>query len=266
MSRVLVTGGAAGFGQALAEIYAARGDQVLVTDLATGLDPARLPAAVGEGDVRYLRLDVRETADWANARTWVEREWGGLDLLVNNAGVAGGGRIDSIPLDDWAWIIDTNLMGVVRGCHTFTPLFKAQRSGRIVNVASMAGLVHPAGMSSYNAVKAAVVALSETMLHELAGFDVGVSVVCASFFRTNLDQGFRGADADVERSARRLITGAKLDAPTVAARAVARIDEGRFLVLTHADGRALYRLKRLTPRLYHRSMKKLGRRLSAGND
>jgi NAD(P)-dependent dehydrogenase (short-subunit alcohol dehydrogenase family) len=121
-------------------------------------------------------------------------------------------------------------------------------------------------MSSYNAVKAAVIALSETMLHELSAFDVGVSVVCASFFRTNLDQGFRTADADVEKSARRLITGARYDAPTIAARAVARIDQGHFLVLTHADGRAAYRLKRLAPSLYHRSMKKLGRRLSQGND
>jgi NAD(P)-dependent dehydrogenase (short-subunit alcohol dehydrogenase family) len=266
MSRVLITGGASGFGQALARVYAARGDRVLVTDLATELDPADLPPAVASGEVRYSRLDVREAADWENARDWVERQWGGLDLLINNAGVAGGGRIESIPIDDWTWIVDTNLFGVVRGCRTFTPMLKRQRGGRIVNVASMAGLVHPAGMSSYNAVKAAVVALSETMLHELSAYDVGVSVVCASFFRSNLDDGFRAADADVARSARRLITRARFDAATIATRAVAQIDRGRFLVLTHADGRLAYRVKRVTPRLYHRSMSKLGRRLSESND
>ena len=102
----------------------------------------------------------------------VEERWGGLDVLVNNAGVAGGGRIDVAGLDEWQWIIEINLLGVVRGCRTFAPLFKRQRSGRIVNVASLAGLVHPAGMASYNAVKAAVVALTETLGHELAAYGV----------------------------------------------------------------------------------------------
>ena len=74
------------------------------------------------------------------------------------------------------------------------PLFKRQRSGHIVNVASLAGLVHPAGMASYNAVKAAVVALTETTGHELAAYGVRASVVCPSYFRTNLMASMQGAD------------------------------------------------------------------------
>ena len=110
-----------------------------VTDLADGAD---------------LHLDITSDDDWATARDWVDVHWGGLDVVVNNAGVAGGGRIDVAGIDEWQWIIDVNLLGVVRGCRTFTPVFKGQGSGRIVNVASLAGLVHPAGMASYNAVKA----------------------------------------------------------------------------------------------------------------
>lgn len=100
--------------------------------------------------------------------------------------MAAGGRIDVLTVEDWRWITEINLFGVVRGCRTFTPLFKRQGSGHIVNTASAAGLVHPPVMSSYNAVKAAVVALSETLTHELGPYGITTSVVCPTFFRTNL--------------------------------------------------------------------------------
>ena len=135
---------------------------------------------------------MRSDDDWAAARDWVEREWGGLDVLVNNAGVAGGGRLDVAGLDEWQWITEINLFGVVRGIRTFTPMFKQQRSGQIVNIASLAGLVHPAGMGSYNAVKAGVVALTETAGHELAEYGVRCAAVCPSYFRTGLVEKMQG--------------------------------------------------------------------------
>ena len=163
--RVLVTGGASGLGAALVARYAARGDQVLSADLETQ-QVVETPRVVETQrvvePVETRRLDVRSEDDWEAARAWVEAEWGGLDLLVNNAGVAGGGRIDRCSIEDWQWILDVNLLGVVRGTRAFVPMMKAQGSGRIVNTASLAGLVHPPGMGSYNAVKAAVVAFSET--------------------------------------------------------------------------------------------------------
>ena len=81
-------------------------------------------------------------------------------------------------------MIDINLLGVVRGCRTFVPMMKAQGSGHIVNTASLAGLVHPPAMASYTAVKAGVVALSETLSYELDPFGISVSAVCPGFFRT----------------------------------------------------------------------------------
>ena len=152
-----------GSGAALAAAFLARGDDVLDRGHqrarscradAWPIPPPRQP--------HFIKLDVRSDDDWAAARDWVEREWGGLDVLVNNAGVAGGGRIDVAGMDEWQWITEINLFGVVRGTRTFVPMFKQQRSGHIVNIASLAGLVHPAGMGSYNAVKAGVVAFSET--------------------------------------------------------------------------------------------------------
>ena len=90
--RVLVTGGASGLGAALVKRYAERGDQVLSADLSEG---GAAPTDRGsDSSVVGRRLDVTSEDDWEAARAWVAAEWGGLDLLVNNAGVAGGGRID----------------------------------------------------------------------------------------------------------------------------------------------------------------------------
>src|SRR3546814_13789456 len=99
-------------------------------------------------------------------------QFGGVDLLFNNAGVAQSGPIDETTMDDWQWIVDINLLGVVRGCRVFTPLMKTQGSGVIVNIASMAGLIHPPQMAAYNTTKAAVVALSETLKAELHRYDI----------------------------------------------------------------------------------------------
>jgi NAD(P)-dependent dehydrogenase (short-subunit alcohol dehydrogenase family) len=256
--RVLVTGGASGLGFALVRALAARGDRVLATDLG-GTRPAGLPDATA-----YRQLDVRTDADWDAALTHVRDAWGGLDLLVNNAGVAAGGRIDVATMDEWQWIVDINLLGVVRGCRTFTPLFKEQGSGHIVNTASLAGLVHAPGMAAYNAVKAGVVAVSETLSHELAPHGIAVSVVCPSFFRTNLGASFQGADTAMEDAGRHLVSRSRRTADDVAAAVVRGIDARRDVILTDADGRIVWRAKRFARPLYTATMRRAGRRVAAG--
>lgn len=249
--RILVTGGASGLGAALVRAFTARGERVIATDLAETA-PQGLPAGA-----EYLRLDVTSDEDWARALTHVERHWGGLDVLVNNAGVAAGGRIDVLTVQDWRWITEINLFGVVRGCRTFTPLFKRQGRGHIVNIASMAGLVHPPVMGSYNAVKAAVVALSETLHHELGPYGVTTSVVCPSFFRTNLASSLSGSDPMVEASATKLINGSKLTADDIAAQVLKGVDRGRPLILTDRPGRLALRAKRVLRPLYDRTMRRV---------
>lgn len=232
-ARVLVTGGASGLGLELARQYLARGARVLVGDLA----PSRTDSVPEQA--AYLRLDVRSEEDWTAAREWVEQEWGGLDVLVNNAGIATGGRIDVESTADWERVIDINLLGVVRGCRTFAPVFKAQRGGQIVNVASLAGFIHGPGMSSYNAAKAGVVALSETLGFELHPWGIGVSVVCPSFFRTNLHTSLTGTDTEMERTAIALIQGAPYTAEDVAAAVIAGVDAGEAVILPDEVARAM---------------------------
>ncbi len=262
MSRALVTGGASGLGLALTRLLLARGDDVLVVDLAEDRpDSVPHPAA-------YRRLDVRSQQDWDAALDWVREEWGTLDLLVNNAGVATGGRIDVESMADWERVVDINLLGVVRGCHTFTPLLKAQRRGHIVNVASLAGLVHAPGMASYNAAKAGVVALSETIGFELSPWGIDVSVVCPAFFRTNLHESFMGKDTAVQDAGVRLVTNAKVDADHVAKIVLEGVDKHKKVILTDRFGRQAYFTKLFARPLYDRTARRGAARLArrAGAD
>lgn len=254
--RVLITGGAGGLGLALAAAYLDRGARVLVADLA----PTR-PDGV-PGDAAYLTLDVRSDADWARARDWVDGEWGGLDLLVNNAGLASGGRIDHDNIDDWQRMFDVNLFGVARGCRTFAPVFKAQRSGHILNIASAAGLIHGPGMSSYNAAKAGVVALSETLGFELSPWGIGVAVACPSFFRTNLHAGFVGADTAMQAAAVALIDRSPLSAEEVASAIVAGLDAGEQVIVPDELARATVAMKNTDPQAYAARSHALGQRLA----
>ena len=260
--RALVTGGASGLGRALATLLARRGDRVLACDLAEDA-PADLPAGVD-----YQRLDVRSQQDWDAALARVRQDWGGLDLLVNNAGVATGGRIDVEAMADWERVVGINLLGVARGCHTVTPLLKEQRSGHIVNVASLAGLVHGPGMASYNATKAGVVALSETLGYELAPWSIDVSVVCPAFFRTNLHSSFAGKDTAMQAVGERLITQAKVTADDVAATVLDGIDKRKAIILTDRFGRGAYYGKRFARPVYDRLMSRQAARLArrAGAD
>lgn len=238
--RVLITGAASGLGKALADRFEARGDRVLRTDLTPSSD---------------LKLDITRDEDWAAARDHVQKTWGGLDVLVNNAGVAGGGRLDVAGLDEWQWITEINLFGAVRGTATFTPMFKEQGSGTFVNVASLAGLVHPAGMASYNAVKAAVVALTETTGHELAAYGVTAHVVCPSYFRTNLMSSVQGKDAALSATLSKLVEESPTSADDIAAAVLEGLDRGDEVIIPDEAAQMAVDLKRTDRATYDTVMR-----------
>lgn len=245
--RVLVTGAASGLGAALSDAFEERGDRVLRTDRSL---------------VDEHRLDITSAEDWAAAESWVRSEWGGLDVLVNNAGVAGGGRLDVAEVGEWEWIFSVNLFGMVRGLRRFVPLFKEQRSGHVVNVASLAGLVHPAGMASYNAVKASVVALSETTGHELAEWDVACSVVCPSYFRTNLMDGLQGADSGLGAVMAQLIDRSPYSAEDIAREVLAGMDRGEAVIIPDEAARSAWELKQNDRDAYDAVMRKQAHKLN----
>ncbi|NLD85108.1 MAG: SDR family NAD(P)-dependent oxidoreductase [Actinomycetales bacterium] len=256
--RVLITGGASGLGLALATAFLERGDRVTIADLAPADErPASIPS-----DARYLRLDVRSEDEWITARKEIDEIWGGLDVLVNNAGIAQGGRIEMLTEEDWRQITDINLLGVARGCRTFVPQLKEQGHGLIVNTASLAGLVHPPTMSSYTAVKAAVVAISESLRWELEPFGVDVSVICPSFFRTNLASSLNSSDPAAAGFASKLIDRADRGADEIAAEVMSALEVGEFLILPDPEARKSYRGKRMLPAVYTKTMTEMGRKFA----
>lgn len=249
MSRVLVTGAASGLGAALADAFEARGDEVLRTDVSPGVD---------------LHLDITSDADWAAALAHVEQTWGGLDVLVNNAGVAGGGRLDVATMDEWQWITEINLFGAVRGTRTFVPMLKRQGSGRIVNTASLAGLVHPAGMASYNASKAAVVALTETTGHELAHHGITAHVICPSYFKTNLMSSLQGADTALAAVMTKLVDNSPVSAADIAAAVLEGLDRGDEVIVPDQAARDAYGLKQADRATYDLIMRDQAAKLDRG--
>jgi len=228
---VVISGGARGLGAALAQLHRERGDEVCVADLRPT-------------DDSQLALNVSSEADWAKVAAWTADNWPRVDRLYNCAGIAGGGRIDVSGFDEFERTIDINLLGTVRGIRAFVPAMKTQRSGQIVNIASLAGLVHPAGMSAYSASKAGVVAISESLNFELKGYGITVSVVCPSFFQSDLSESLSGQDQMAQAIARKLIDKAPQTAADVAAEVLAQADAGETLILPDQSSRDTFAFKR----------------------
>lgn len=178
----VITGGASGIGRALAVRAVELGMNVVIADVEIG--PLRSTA--DDLGIEAFHVDVCDPVGVEALAKFVDERFGSCDLLFNNAGVAGRGRIDEQTLDDWNWIIDVNIRGVVHVIHAFLPRMQSSgRGGHIVNTASIGGLTAIVS-GPYTATKYAVVGISETLRHELAGSSVGVSVLCPGFVRTNL--------------------------------------------------------------------------------
>jgi len=263
MKRILITGAASGLGAELARFYAEKGFNVCLADIQQQ-DGEQLAQKLTDQygvDAFFQLLDVTSEEQWHSAAQVVAKRWQGLDILVNNAGVASSGEIDQQPMSDFQWTMDINVMGVVKGCYVFTPMLK-QSSGSIVNVASMAGLLHMPTMAAYNASKAAVVALSETLYAELDAYDVHVSVLCPAFFQTNLTKTMRASNGVGVSVANKLMKASKVQVNDVAKAVYDGVNGKQFYLLTHAKETWFWRLKRFAPSLYFKSMKALGKKFS----
>lgn len=247
-TRVFITGGASGLGRAIALRYAREGAQVCIGDVSPQqgvLVEQEICKAGGAG--YYVDCDVRRLEDLERVRDDLVARWGGVDVVVNNAGVASAGSIEDTPMADWEWILDINVLGVVRGCKAFTPLFKQQGTGTFVNIASMAGLMLAPMMDSYNVSKAGVIALSETMSQELRGEGIHVSCVCPAFFQTNLTAGMRSVIPGIQGNVAKLMKRSSISAEDVADDIFDAVKSNRFWVLPHVKERRLYLLKRHAP-------------------
>jgi NAD(P)-dependent dehydrogenase (short-subunit alcohol dehydrogenase family) len=249
-----VTGGAAGIGLALGRAFAQSGMKVMLADIeADALQAAVKSLQEISPDISGTICDVADAASVERAAQAAFDAFGNVHVVCNNAGVAAGGGIDHISLDNWRWVIDVNLMGVLHGIRSFLPHIRAHgEGGHIVNTASMAGMQSDLGFSPYGASKFAVVSMSEGLSLRLKPHGIGVSVLCPSYVRTRIGESGRNrperygqsqpldpaapAGAMVAEIARQIEAG--LDPATVATRVLTAIREDQLYVFTHPGMRA----------------------------
>lgn len=256
---IVITGAGSGFGRAIALKYADAGWAVAVTDQDLPRAEAVMQRITEHGGRGFAqRLDITRDDHWQAVTQTVEQRWGGLGVLVNNAGVAVGGNLVQTSIADWQWVIDIDLLGVVRGCKAFAPQFKRQRSGHIVNISSFAGLAGVADIVAYGTAKAGVIALSEALRAEMKPAGVGVSVVCPAFVRTNLTDTMRVPAEAVRMRVRRWMENSGVTADDIAESVFRAVQRNRFMVLTHKNTRWLWRLKRWAPERYFKMLTKIG--------
>lgn len=186
----VVTGGASGIGRGIAEQLIAEGARVAIADI----DEVRAHAVAEEIGAVGFRVDVADAASMQKLADDVIAEFGGVDIVVNNAGVGPAGRIVDLSLDDWKWISDVNFFGVVHGVHAFLPHLRSNpRGGHIVNTASMSVFLPLEGLGPYAASKMAVYGLSQVLAAELEsdGIPVRVTVLPPGPVRTNIKESLK---------------------------------------------------------------------------
>ena len=248
-----VTGGASGIGLALGRAFAEAGMNVMLADVErTALESAVNSLHQFGPKVRGIGCDVTDPGSVEAAAKASFEAFGHVHVVCNNAGVAAGGGIDNISLDNWRWVVDVNLMGVVHGIRSFLPHIRAHgEGGHIVNTASMAGMNGGLGFSPYAATKFAVVAMSEGLAIQLKPHGIGVSVLCPSYVRTRIGESGRNRQPRygetprldpaspsgqmVAEIARRLDAG--LEPSDVAARVLSAVSEDALYVFTHPNMR-----------------------------
>jgi NAD(P)-dependent dehydrogenase (short-subunit alcohol dehydrogenase family) len=242
----VVTGAASGLGRAMALAFADAGMNVALGDVG---DASAVLAEIERKGVRALamKLDVSRAQEVEAFAERIDRELGGAHVVCNNAGVSPLGAAWETSLGDWQWILGVNLWGVIHGVKSFVPRLMARNEGHIVNTASVAGIINPPGSGAYNVTKHAVVALSETLHHDLRerGSAIGVSVLCPAYVPTGIADSERNRPPGLEPTAKgketlareqmlkKAVASGRVSADDVARAVVQAVKEERFYILTH---------------------------------
>jgi NAD(P)-dependent dehydrogenase (short-subunit alcohol dehydrogenase family) len=260
----VITGAGSGFGRAFARKGAALGMKLVLADVAAA-ELAQTVDALRDAGAEAIGVptDVSNAEQVEALAQAALAAYGRVHLLFNNAGVGTGGFLWENSANDWSWVFGVNVMGVAHGVRVFAPIMLAQNEpAHIVNTASVAGLLAPPAMGIYNASKHAVVALTETLYHDLklaqagtAG-EVGCSLLCPAFVPTGIADSERArpdALRNVNRPSRsqiaaarqlqRAVQSGKLGADEVADLAFEAIAARRFYILTHPGIMATVKLR-----------------------
>jgi short-subunit dehydrogenase len=253
----VVTGAASGIGAALAGLLAQRGSNLVLVDR----DKERLDGVAEQVRREHPALavdtfvvDLSDDGATAEAADALAAAHPGTTLLVNNAGVALGGRFDQVTLEEFDWVMAVNFRSVVRLTHAFLPVLKAHPGSHLVNVSSVFGIFAPAGQAAYSASKFAVRGFSEAVRHELAENAVGVTVVHPGGIRTRIAETARtgsGVSAEEYEQGRKQFSKLlRMPPEDAAAQIVAAVEKRRPRLLIGASAKIPDLLVRLVPGSY----------------
>lgn len=236
-NRVLITGAANGFGKALAMKFAEEKWRILIADI----NPIEAEKTTQElialgGEAHYVICDITQQNDIDKMYDAAMTLWQGIDVLVNNAGIYSGGVISDVDEPSWLKVIDTNLIGTLRCCHKFVPMLQEQKSGRIVNIASLSGVLPMPGSMHYGATKAAVVNISQSLRHELRPYKVGVTVAVPNVFPTGIFKNGDVPNKAIKQSLETAMHFSPVTAGDVATSVYDAVMNDQFLVYTDKDG------------------------------
>jgi NADP-dependent 3-hydroxy acid dehydrogenase YdfG len=262
--RAFITGGGSGIGLALAQLLARDGWQLGLLDR----EPERLLTASrelgssGAAAIHTYLVDVTDEAAFRAAVADFADRAGGLELMINNAGVAVAGDLVQTSAADWRWALDINVVGVAIGCRAALPFLTKADAGCVLNIASAAAFASSSQMATYNASKAAVVSLTETLAQELEGTAVRAAVAMPGFIPTRLLETAR-APPDALAAAHRLMDASHYPAARAAADMLAACAAGRLYIVLPPSYVHLWRLKRFLPGVFASLLSRMRRRALA---
>ncbi|WP_435608929.1 SDR family oxidoreductase [Pseudomonas knackmussii] len=256
----VITGAASGIGLEMARLAASLGMRLALADIQQGALATVVDEFEGQGVRAFgLRTDVSRSADIQALADATLARFGQVDLLINNAGVGAGGLLWENSEQDWDWVLGVNLRSVIHGVRIFTPLMLEHAArdpayrGHIVNTASMSGLINAPAMGVYNVSKSAVVALSETLYHDLSLVteQVHCSVLCPYFVPTAFSDSARNrpealasqtpltrSQLVAQANSVKAVSSARISAAQIAELTFAALREERFYVYSHPQALA----------------------------
>lgn len=259
-----ITGAGSGIGRALAQQLNNDGCALLLSDIdSDSLDETLSSLPRGEVSAKAQVLDV---ADKAAMHQWaedIEAEFGHIDILINNAGVALAATVEESLYEDIEWLMGINFWGVVYGTKAFLPMLRRSPQGHLVNISSVFGIVGIPTQSAYNAAKFAVRGYTEALRHELRGSNVHICCVHPGGIKTNIARSSRSSKTGSEREASNANFDrfARTTAEAAARQIITGIEKRKVRLLIGTDAKWLSFVSRLFPANYARMMPGIGKML-----
>lgn len=256
--KTLITGAASGIGRATAIVLSKLGARMFLTDInEQGLEETRRTIEAKGGEVLLAKaLDISDFAAVGELAAEIHGRFGPLDILCNIAGVALFSQIEDMTHDQLEKIVNVNMWGPYHAIECFVPeMVRAGRGGHVLTVSSTAGIIGLPWHTAYAGTKHALVGSSEVLRFDLRKHNIGVSVVLPGAVNTGLvDTVVINADEDSIQRLKKIFVGHAIPPEKVAGLIVMAIQKNRYMVITSADIKLLFLIKRFCPPLYHRVM------------